>query len=111
MVARTQSAPSSRWGMNSPPMKGTSSSDTAKMSAARRSLSSSGDQDTTPADQRIDRAPIQKACSRARERPFLNQYAHSTGTRVSVRMSAPTSAMATVSAIGLNSFPEGPLSA
>ena len=43
--------------------------------------------------------------------PFLNQYEHITGTNVSVRISAPTSATDIVSAIGWKSFPEGPLSA
>ena len=41
----------------------------------------------------------------------LNQIAHMTGTNVSVRSNAPTSAMATVSAMGLKSFPDGPVSA
>ena len=34
-----------------------------------------------------------------------------TGTKVSVKINAPTSAIDTVSAIGLNNFPDGPLSA
>ena len=37
--------------------------------------------------------------------------AQSTGTSVRVSIKAPTSAMATVSAMGLNSLPEGPVSA
>ena len=43
--------------------------------------------------------------------PFLNQYEASTGTRVSVRISAPIIANDMVSAMGWNSFPDGPLSA
>ena len=47
-------------------------------------------------------------CSRT---PFLNQYEARTGTSVSVRISAPTSANDMVSAMGWNSFAEGPVSA
>src|SRR5579859_5977321 len=42
--------------------------------------------------------------------PLLNRYEASTGTRVSVRISAPIRANDMVSAMGWKSLPEGPLS-
>ena len=49
-----------------------------------------------------------KAALRRSRTPGRMNHAHSTGSRVSVTISEPTSAKTIVSAIGLNSVPEGP---
>ena len=49
-----------------------------------------------------------KAALRRSRTPLRMNQAHSTGSRVSVTISEPISAKIMVSAIGLNSVPDGP---
>ncbi len=72
------------------------------------SLGRARDQSSWVAYLRFIHSKGRLTCSRT---PFLNQYEANTGTSVSVRISAPINANDMVSAMGWNSFAEGPLSA
>src|SRR5580700_11338579 len=99
MVARTHRAPSSRWGMNSPPMKGTNKRLTAKIIVATNMVSHGRSRhhfSSEPYSFLIH----SNGLLRGSRTPFLNQYEHMTGTNVSVRINAPIRATDIVSAIG-----------
>ena len=110
MVARTHKAPSSRCGMNSPPMKGTSNKREAE--DHRRS-------GQRPAA--MIQAPVEFAGIETLDRLIrtvdlfayapLEPVGSQHGTSVNVSTRPPSSANDIVSAIGWNSFPEGPLNA
>src|SRR5580704_10097681 len=110
IVARTHSAPSSRCGMNSPPMYGTRSNEAPKMTVASRIVIFGWPrhQPSSDAYSRLSHSYSQLTLSLT---PRVNQYEASTGTSVSVKISEPSSAYDIVSAIGRNSFPEAPLRA
>src|ERR1700733_10618895 len=110
IVARTHSAPSSRWGMNSPPIKGTSNSEAPKTRVATSIVTAgwSRHQSSSAAYSRLNHSYGRLTFSLT---PRVNQYEASTGTRVSVKINEPSSAYDIVSAIGRNSFPDGPLRA
>src|SRR5271155_1556505 len=110
MVARTHSAPSSRWGMNSPPMNGTNKRLTPKIIVATN-IVSHGRSRHHFSSEPYSFLIHSKGLLRGSRTPFLNQYEHITGTKVRVRISAPIRATDMVSAIGWNNFPDGPLSA
>src|ERR1700733_13462909 len=99
MVARTHNAPSSKCGMNSPPMKGINNRVAPKIREDAKIVNfvrSRHQANYTP--QRS--LTHSNAFLRFSRTPFLNQYEHITGTKVSVKISAPTSATDMVSAIG-----------
>src|ERR1700689_3705472 len=99
MVARTHIAPSSKWGMNSPPMKGIKRRDAPKMTVARIivRLGRSRHQRSSEAYSSFNHSYARFAFSFT---PCLNQYEARTGTRVRVKSREPSSAHDMVSAIG-----------
>src|SRR5882724_8268547 len=110
IVARTQRAPSSRCGMNSPPIKGTKSNDAAKIIVATIMVvfGWSRHQSSCPAYLLFTHSYGRFTISLP---PCVNQYEASTGTSVSVKIKEPSRAYDIVSAIGTNNFPEGPVRA
>ena len=109
MVARTHSEPSSRCGMNSAPMPRIMTSATISNNSEAPVTRQAYDcrRSSPRTYQLLNFSYI--ALRRSRTPRRMNS-AHSTGSRVSVTSSEPTRAKIMVSAIGLNSVPEGPAS-
>ena len=112
IVARTQSAPSSSFGMNSAPMAGISASESAKSAVDAPTIARHGMLEGP----RRARARSARASTRTPElrRSFTDprrNHTQSTGSSVTVSRNEPASAKIVVSAIGWNSCPDGPASA
>ena len=110
IVARTHSAPSSSFGMNSAPMCGMNSIDSANTADAMRDRPPRTPRARARGHARIAARIHSYAGFRRSRTPRRRNHAQSTGRSVNVTISAPMSAKIVVSAIGSNSFPDGPFS-